>query len=137
VPDKVKFFSKEWCEQAIKAINASEAMYKGFRDPNNFTNKMQFDCEDRPDLTVHLEWEKAKLVYLGPPTFPDEDLWLIIRASVDTWKTAAEGAVEGGKLLMGGKIKFVKGPITAAVQNAGAFNNFLLAWGQVPTDWDV
>jgi len=137
VSDKVKFFSQEWCDQAIEAINASEAMYKGFRDPTTFTNRMQFDCEGRPDLAVHLEWKEAKLTYLGPPTFADDDLWLIIRGSVDTWKTAADGVVEGGKLLMGGKIKFVKGPITAAVQNAGAFNNFLLAWGQVPTDWDV
>lgn len=132
--DPVKFFSKEWCEQAKDAINANKAMYQGFRDPETFTHKMQFDCDDS-DAVIHIEWEKARVVYMGPPTFADEDLFLIIRASVDTWRTAAEGDVEGGKLLMGGKIKFVKGPVSAAVQNAGAFNNFLLAWGEVPTDW--
>lgn len=38
---------------------------------------------------------------------------------------------------MKGQIKFAKGPMSAAIENAGALNNFLLTWGQVPTDWDV
>lgn len=134
---EVKFMSKEWCDLAKEALNASAEMQAGFRDPANFTNKMMFDCADKPELKVHLEWEKAKIIYMGPPQFEEDDLWLIIRADVDTWKTAASGAVEGGKLLMAGKIKFAKGPITAAVQNAGAFEHFLKTWGKVPTDWDV
>lgn len=131
-----KFMSPEWCEQAQVALNASEEMHKGFRDPENFTNKMMFDCNDN-DAKVHLEWEKAKITYMGPPKFEDDDLWLIIRADVATWQEAASGNTEGGKLLMAGKIKFAKGPITAAVQNAGAFNAFLKTWGAVDTDWAV
>ncbi|QHE73876.1 hypothetical protein GFS60_07547 (plasmid) [Rhodococcus sp. WAY2] len=38
---------------------------------------------------------------------------------------------------MKGQIKFAKGPMSAAIENAGALHNFLLTWGQVPTDWDV
>ena len=53
------------------------------------------------------------------------------------WQAAAAGKEEGGKLLMKGQIKFAKGPMSAAIENAGALNNFLLTWGQVPTDWDV
>lgn len=134
--DELAFFSKEWCEKAMEAINGNDQVYAGFRDPKSFTNRMQFDCADR-DLPIHLEWTEAKLTYMGPPQFEDDDLFLIIRAPLDVWKIAASGQEEGGKLLMAGKIKFVKGPITAAVQNAGAFNHFLLSWGQVPTDWNV
>jgi putative sterol carrier protein len=129
-----KFMSKEWAEKAMAAINANPAVKAGLRDAPNFTNKMMFDCGEGQDA-VHCEFEAGTLTYMGPPTFADDDLWLIIRADKDTWKTAASGEVEGGKLLMAGKIKFAKGPITAAVQNAAAFNNFLTTWGQVDTDW--
>ena len=129
-----KFMSKEWAEKAMAAINANPAVKAGLRDAPNFTNKMMFDCGEGQD-GVHCEFEAGTLTYMGPPQFADDDLWLIIRADKETWKTAASGEVEGGKLLMAGKIKFAKGPITAAVQNAAAFNNFLSTWGQVDTDW--
>ncbi|MGH9022160.1 MAG: SCP2 sterol-binding domain-containing protein [Acidimicrobiia bacterium] len=131
-----KFMSPEWCEKAQVALNASEEMVKGFRDAETFTNKMMFDCNDS-DAKVHLEWDKGKITYMGPAKFADDDLWLIIRADLAAWKEAASGNTEGGKLLMAGKIKFAKGPITAAVQNAGAFNAFLKTWGVVDTDWEV
>jgi hypothetical protein len=129
-----KFFSKEWCEQAKDAINANPAVKGGLRDAASFTNKMQFDCGEDGEA-IHLEWEAGTITYMGPPQFSDDDLWLVIRADKDTWKTAASGAEEGGKLLMAGQIKFAKGPVSAAVQNAGAFNNFLRTWGNVDTDW--
>lgn len=134
--DLLKLFSSEWCAAAREACNASEAMYKGFKDPATFTNKMAFTCLDR-DLVTHMEWEKAKIVEWGPEKYSDDDLWLVIAANVATWRKAAEGKTEGGLLLMSGKIKFLKGPMSAAIENGGAFNNFLLSWGQVPTDWDV
>jgi len=133
---ELKLFSPEWCDAAKEAVNASEAMYKGFKDPDSFTNKMAFTCSD-VDLTCHLEWEKAKVVQWTPPQFDESDLWLVISADVATWRKAAEGKSEGGLLLMSGKIKFLKGPMSAAIENGGAFNAFLLAWGQVPTDWEA
>lgn len=129
-----KFFSPEWCDKAIQVLNANPAVKGGLRDASTFTNKMQFDCGEGENA-VHLEWDAGTITYMGPPKFSDEDIWLIIRANKETWQTAASGEVEGGKLLMAGKIKFAKGPITAAVQNAGAFNNFLSTWGQIDTDW--
>lgn len=134
--DKMKLFSEEWCQAAMEAVNANEAVYNGFKDPKSFTNRMAFTCEEK-GLTTHLEWHEAKLIQWTLPQFDESDLWLIINADLDTWRTAAEGASEGGKLLMAGKITFVKGPMSAAIENAGAFNNFLLSWGNVPTDWDV
>jgi putative sterol carrier protein len=135
--DKLKFFSAEWCEAAIDVINSNEAMYKGFKDPATFTNKMEFGCIGREDIASHLEWKEAKVVSWSPRTFAEDDLWLIINGSLQTWEKVAEGDAEGGKLLLAGKIKFAKGPMSAAIENAAAFNNFLLAWGQIPTDWDV
>lgn len=132
----VKFMSPEWGEQAAAAINANPAMRAGLRDADNFTNKMMFDCNDT-EAKVHLEFDKGVVGYMGAPKYSDDDLWLIIRADKETWKEAASGNTEGGKLLMAGKIKFAKGPITAAVQNAQAFNEFLKTWGAVDTDWDV
>lgn len=38
---------------------------------------------------------------------------------------------------MAGELTFVKGPMTAAIENAGALNNFLRSGGRVPTEWAV
>lgn len=133
----VPFFSQAWCDQALEACNASEAMYQGFKDPATFTNRMAFGVAGRDDLVTHLEWKEARIVSWTPAQFPEDDLWLVINGDIPTWQKSSSGQVEGGKLLMAGKIKFAKGPMSAAIENAGAFNAFLLAWGQVDTDWDV
>ncbi|HZQ28529.1 MAG TPA: hypothetical protein VFA94_12590 [Acidimicrobiales bacterium] len=131
-----KFFSAEWCEAALEVCNANEKVYQGFKDPLNFSHKMEFACLDR-DLATHMEWKEGRVASWGPPVYDESDLWLIIKADVATWREVAEGGSEGGKMLMAGKIKFVKGPMAAAIENGGAFNNFLRSWGAVATDWDV
>lgn len=135
--EQLKFFSPEWCEAAMKACNASEAMYQGFKDPKSFTNRMEFGVNERDDLKMHMEWQEARIIEATTAKYPEDDLWLKIYASLDTWAKAASGRTEGGQLLLAGKIKFIKGPMSAAIENAGAFNNFLRAWGEVPTDWAV
>lgn len=135
--EQLKFFSQEWCEAAREVANANAAMYAGFKDPDTFTNRMEFGTIGRDDVACHLEWEKAKIVSWTIRKFDEADLWLKINGSLETWQRVAEGDAEGGKLLLAGKIKFGKGPMSAAIENAGAFNAFLLSWGDVPTDWDV
>ncbi|AWK76625.1 SCP2 sterol-binding domain-containing protein [Rhodococcus opacus] len=135
--DKLKLFSQEWCDAALDAVNANDAVYEGFKDPDTFTNKLEFGVIGRDDVACHLEFKEGKVVSFTPRTFDESELWLIINGSLETWQAAAAGKEEGGKLLMKGQIKFAKGPMSAAIENAGALNNFLLTWGQVPTDWDV
>lgn len=134
--DALKLFSPEWCAAAHKAVNENKAVYAGFSDPESFTMKMAFTCNDR-GLITHLDWNEAKLEYFGPKIYSDSEIFLVINADVDTWREVAEGRTEGSVALMAGKIKFVKGPIGAAIENVKAFNNFLLTWGQVPTDWEA
>lgn len=133
----LKFFSQEWLDAAIQAVNANEAVYNGFKDPETFTNKMEFRTNGHDGVVSHLEWEKGRLVSWTTPKFEEDELWLIIAGGLDTWQTAAAGQEQGGRLLLAGKMKFLKGPMTAAIENAEALNNFLLTWGQVPTDWNV
>ncbi|RGP46350.1 hypothetical protein AWH04_04240 [Rhodococcus erythropolis] len=135
--DAVKFFSQEWCDAARKAVNANAAVHQGFKDAANFTNKMGFAVIEREDLVTHIEWDRGKIVSWTPRTFVDDELWIVLNGSLDSWKLAADGKEEGGRLLMAGAIKLSKGPMSAAIENAGAFNNFLLTWGQVPTEWAV
>lgn len=131
-----KFLSQEWCDEAKEIINASDATYKGFKDPANFTHKMYFGCLDNDTIT-HLTFEKAKITYWGPPIHDASEIGFGIKGNVESWREAAEGTVPGGKLLMGGKLKVTDGNIQLAIQNAGAFENFLLCWGQIDTDWDI
>ena len=135
--DKLKFFSQEWCDAARAAVNANEAVYQGLKNPDTFTNRMQLGCTGRDDLVSHIEWDKGKVVSWTPRTFDESDLWLILNGNRDAWERAADGTDEGGKLLMAGELKLAKGPLTAAIENAAALNNFLLSWGQVPTEWAV
>ncbi|MGQ0615441.1 MAG: hypothetical protein ACT4PW_00365 [Acidimicrobiia bacterium] len=113
-------------------------MYAGFKDPKSFTNKMEFVTLDKPGLKMQQEWKEAKIIdSTNEDKFPEDDLWLRIGANVAVWQEVASGSIEGGKALMAGKIKFQKGPMSAAIENGGAFNNYLRAWGNVDTDWDV
>ena len=132
----MKFYSPEWCEAAAAAINANPAVMKGFKDPSTFTHKMYFGNLDN-DVITHLTFEKGVVTYWGPPIHDVSEIAFGIKGKVEHWREAAEGRTEGGKLLMGGKLKITDGNIQLAIQNAGAFNNFLSSWGQVDTDWDI
>lgn len=132
---QLQFFSQEWCDAARTEINDNKEVYKGFKDPDTFTNKMVFRTIDGPATT--LEWDQGELASFTAGATDGDDVWLIIEGTLETWQTAAAGTVAGGKLLMLGKIKFVKGPMSAAIENANALNNFLLSWGQIDTDWNV
>lgn len=132
--DQLKFFSQEWCDAATKAVNNNEDVVKGFKDANSFTNKMAFRTSDGPTST--LEWDKGKVASWTAGAADDSELWIVLEGNLDTWKACAGGEA-GSTLLMQGKIKFSKGPMSAAIENAGAFNNFLATWGGVPTDWNA
>jgi hypothetical protein len=132
--EPLPFFSAEWCSAAVLACNAEPKVIAGFREPAKFTHRMEFACLDL-DLASHVEWKEGLVVAWSPPVFPEEDLWLKINADEATWIEAANGGKEAGQLLMAGKVKFGKGPMSAAIENGGAFNNFIRAWGKVPTLW--
>ena len=133
----IPFFSQAWCDEAKDACNSTEAIYKGFKDPSTFTNYMAFGTVGRDDLVTHLQWKGGQLVSWTLAQYDESDLWVVTNADLATWRECADGVSEGKKLLMAGRLKLVKGPITAAIQNADAFNNFLRSWGQVATDWNV
>jgi hypothetical protein len=131
------FFSQQWCDAAKAVTNTNEEMTRGFKDAGSFTNRMAFGTLDRPDLVTYVEWKAGQVVSWTPAQFDEADLWVIIDAALPTWRECAEGASEGKTLLMAGQLKLVKGPITAAIENANAFNSFLRSWGRVDTDWNV
>ncbi|QXC46341.1 hypothetical protein [Rhodococcus qingshengii] len=131
------FFSQDWCDAAKSVANANTATYRGFKDPATFTNRMAFGTLGRKDLVTHVEWKAGQIISWTPAQFDETDLWVIIDAALSTWRECAEGVSEGKKLLMAGQLKLMKGPITAAIENADAFNSFLRSWGQVDTDWNV
>jgi hypothetical protein len=127
------FMSPEWCEEALRVTNANEAIYRGFKDGKTFTNKMEWRT---PGVGVtHQEWDAGRMVYFGPPKFEESEIWIVLEGGVEAWRAAAEGEADGARLLMGGQIKLVKGPISACLENASAFNVVLENWGNVDTEW--
>ncbi len=135
--DKYKLFSQEWCDAAKEAVNSNPEVFDGFKNAGSFTNKMEFGTIGREDLASHIEWDGGRIVSWTPRKFDESQLWLIINGSLETYQKAAAGEQPAGKLLLAGQIKFAKGPMTAAIENAPALNAFLLTWGQVPTEWEL
>lgn len=135
--DKLKFFSQEWCDAALEAVNANEAFRAGLKDPSTFTNKMEFGVLGLDGVASHVESKEGRIVSWTPRKFDESELWIIINGSLNTFQTAAAGREGGEKLLMTGQIKLAKGPVSAAIENAEALNVFLRTWGEIPTDWDV
>lgn len=138
VMSQPKFFSKEWCEQALVAEQAAGTdIYNGFKEPESFTHVLALECIDRPELITHIKYVAGRSATWTTDLFPEDEVWVRFRAKVEFWKQAAEGVKPGSDLIMGGRIKLTKGTMTSAVENAGAFNHFVASWGKVPTDWDV
>ncbi|HEY2832906.1 MAG TPA: SCP2 sterol-binding domain-containing protein [Sporichthyaceae bacterium] len=131
------FFSDEWCEAARDAINNNDAVYKGFKDPVNFSHTMYLGLIDHPEIKTYLTFEEGNLTeWTTQPIHGDGPFDFALVARLEHFREAAEGETEGAKLLMGGKLRIAEG-MQLAIQNVGAFNNFLLTLGQVDTDWDI
>lgn len=126
-------FSPEWCDQLAESTDSDDLVYRGFRDPENFTYKFEFRTKD--GLAMHVEWEAGRVTYCGPPKFGEEELFFVIEAGADAFRSAAEREFDASRLLMGGRIKMLKGPISTAVENVGAFNEFFRGWENIQTDW--
>ncbi len=131
----LKFLSDEWCAAAMEAINANEAVYRGFKDPGSFDHPMYLGLLEK-EVTTYFTFKGGKLTeWTNTPVHDSVDFGL--RGTVEHYREAAEGKAEAGKLLMGGQLKLVEGNVQLAIQNAGAFNAFLRTFGQIDTDWGV
>jgi hypothetical protein len=86
---------------------------------------------------TQIEYVEGKAVSWTTVAWPEDQVWVRFVADVDTWRAAAEGDEQGSTLIMAGKIKIAKGLMKDLVENADAFNNWVLSWGDVATDWDV
>jgi hypothetical protein len=133
-----KFLSDEWCAAAMKAINSNDAVYKGLKDPESFSHAMYFGLLDKPEVTTYFTFEAGKLTeWTTEKIHGDGPFDFGLRAKAEHFRMAADGKQEGGKLLLGGLLKLTDGNVALAIENAPAFNEFLLTFGQVDTDWDV
>ena len=130
-------FSQEWCDAAKEVCNANEDMYQGFKDASTFTHVMALGVAGHPGVGSEVGFKEGRIVSWKPGSIEDSDAWAILNGDIESWRKCADGTASGQQLLMGGKIKLVKGPIGAAIENAKALNSLLLSWGQVDTDWNV
>ena len=69
--------------------------------------------------------------------FDEDQIFAAFHATIDHFREAAEGRTPAANLVMGGKMKLVRGTMKDAIENARALNVLIGAWGDLPTDWDV
>ncbi len=132
-----QFFSQEWCDRALEVSNASERIYKGFKDAPSFSNLLVFEATDKEVGRLGL-YVSGYIKQWAAADFPDTEVFSRFAADLDVWRIAAEKKPAGLPVADGReKIRLRRGPLQAAIENAPAFNAFLQSWGDVPTDWDI
>jgi hypothetical protein len=138
--DQLKFFSEEWCAAAAAAHHGELAVRqeKALKDPANFNRVLAFGVTDRPDLTSHCEVAAGRVVnWTATNLYPEDQVFASFQGKVEHFREAAEGKTPAANLVMGGKVRLVKGTMKDAIENARALNVLIGAWGDLPTDWDV
>jgi hypothetical protein len=138
--DQLKFFSDEWCAAAAAAHHGELAVRqaKALKDPANFNRVLAFGVTDRPDLISHVEVVAGRVVsWSATNLFPEDQIFASFQGKVEHFREAAEGETPAANLVMGGKVRLVKGTMKDAIENARALNVLIGAWGDLPTDWDV
>ena len=138
--DQLKFFSEEWCAAAAAAHvgDLAKRQSKALKDPANFNRILAFGVADRPDLTNHVEIVAGRVVnWTATNLYPEDQIFAAFQGKPEHFREAAEGKTPAANLVMGGKVRLVKGTMKDAIENARALNVLIGAWGELPTDWDV
>jgi hypothetical protein len=138
--DQLKFFSEEWCAAAAAAHHGDLAkrQAKALKDPNNFNRILEFGVTDRPDLVTHCEVVAGRVVsWTATNLHPQDQIFASFQGKIEDLRAAAEGKTPAANLVMGGKVRLLKGTMKDAIENAKALNVLIGAWGDLPTDWDV
>ncbi|HSV41596.1 MAG TPA: hypothetical protein VLI04_22720 [Nocardioidaceae bacterium] len=138
--EQLKFFSEEWCTAAAAAHHGELAVRqsKALKDAANFNRVLAFTVAGRPDLTTHVEIVAGRVVnWTATDLFPDDQIFASFQGKAEHFREAAEGKTPAANLVMGGKVRLVKGTMKDAIENARALNVLIGAWGDLPTDWDV
>jgi hypothetical protein len=137
---KLKFFSDEWCAAAVAAHHGDLAVRqaKALKDPANFNRILAFGVTDRPGLISHVEVVAGRVVnWSATNLYPEDQIFASFQGKVEHFREGAEGKTPAANLVMGGKVRLVKGTMKEAIENARALNVLIGAWGDLPTDWDV
>lgn len=138
--DQLKFFSEEWCAAAAAAHQGelAERQSNALKDPANFNRILGFGVTDRPDLVTHVEVVAGRVVsWSATNLHPEDQLFASFQGKVEHYREAAEGRTPAANLVMGGKVRLVRGTMKDAIENARALNVLIGAWGDLPTDWDI
>lgn len=137
---QLKFFSEEWCAAAAAAHEGElgDRASKALKDPANFNNILAFGVIDRPDTVNHVEVVAGRVVkWTASDLFPEDQIFAAFQGKVEHFREAAEGKTPAANLVMGGKVRLVRGTMKDAIENAKALNVIIAAWGDLPTDWDI
>jgi putative sterol carrier protein len=134
-----KFFSEEWCREALKLEEAhNPEMRKTLKNPDTFSHVLGFEVADRPGVIVHGQYVEGRpAVWTSENLFPDDQIWAAFRANLEHFQEAVSGKTPAASLVMGGKIRLVRGSMKDAIENAQPLNLLMRLWGTVPTDWDI
>lgn len=132
----IPFCSAGWCREALIAAGESADVRDGMVDAAAFDLTLTFDCTDR-DVASTVTFA-AGVVRGWVPGPADRSVRpAILRATLDTWRAAAEGERDATALLLAGKIRLKDTRNLAVAANYRVLDALVASWLHVATDWDV
>ncbi len=130
------FCSAAWCHEALLAAGEAGDVRDGMVDSGAFDLALTFACTDfAVASTVTFAGGDVRGWAPGPAAPGIRPA--ILRATLDTWRAAAEGERDATALLLAGKIRLKDTRKLAVAANYRALDALVASWVHVDTDWDA
>lgn len=133
------FFSAQWCEEALRVLNADDAFRDGLVDASRFDTPLMFECTDRPGVGSRVDFREGEAT-----TWTDGTAWGTVdrtgatfSAPLEIWRSVAEGERDASLLVMERKIKLKDTKKQTMASNYRAVDALFKSWGELATDWSI
>ena len=135
----LRFFSDQWCAEALQVVNADPAVRGGLVDAARFDTPLLFACTDRPGVGSRLAFSAGEVTEWtsGTDWGTVDRTAATFSAPLAIWRTVAEGERSATLLVMERKLTLKDTKHQAMAANYRAVDALFLSWSEIATDWDL
>ncbi|MGQ0845567.1 MAG: hypothetical protein ACT4QF_15700 [Sporichthyaceae bacterium] len=133
------FFSEQWCAEALRVVNADDAIREGLVDASGFDVPLMFECSDHAGVGSRMEFVggEATAWTSGTDWGVVDRTGATFSASLEIWRGVAEGERDASLLLMERKLRLKDTKRQAMAANYRAVDALFKSWGELATDWNL
>lgn len=133
------FFSAQWCAEALRVVNADEAVRDGMVDAGRFDTALMFECSDRPGVGSRMDFVAGEVTSWtsGTDWGSVDRTGATFSAPLEIWRSVAGGERDATLLVMERKLKLKDTKKQAMAANYRAVDALFQSWGELDTDWNL